>query len=86
MRRGRDGAQRDEQAAWDVAKLAAIFILLPHVYERNISAPQLLERVGIPRLPGDIVIRRGNWTIYIPIATSILLSLILTLLFALFRR
>jgi len=46
----------------------------------------LLERVGIPRLPGDIVIRRGNWTIYIPIATSILLSLILTLLFALFRR
>lgn len=46
----------------------------------------LLERVGIPRLPGDIVIRRGNWTIYIPIATSILLSLVLTLLFALFRR
>lgn len=46
----------------------------------------LLERAGIPRLPGDIVIRRGNWTIYIPIATSILLSLILTLLFALFRR
>ncbi len=30
------------------------------------------------RLPGDILIRRDNVTIYIPIATSILLSLLLT--------
>lgn len=46
----------------------------------------VLERFGIPRLPGDIVIRRGNWTFYFPIATSILLSVILSLLFYLFRR
>lgn len=45
-----------------------------------------LERFGIPRLPGDIVIRRGNWTFYFPIATSILLSVVLSLLFYLFRR
>lgn len=45
-----------------------------------------LERFGFPRLPGDIVIRRGNWTFYFPIATSILLSVILSLLFYLFRR
>ncbi|HOJ20875.1 MAG TPA: DUF2905 domain-containing protein [Armatimonadota bacterium] len=32
------------------------------------------------RLPGDILIRRGNTTIYIPIATSILVSLLLTAL------
>jgi hypothetical protein len=41
-------------------------------------------RVG--RLPGDIVYRRGSFTFYFPIVTSILLSLLLTLLFALFGR
>ncbi len=35
---------------------------------------------GLGRLPGDLVIRRGNWTLYLPIATSILLSIILTVL------
>ncbi len=40
----------------------------------------------VGRLPGDIVIRKGNFTFYFPIATSILLSIILTLLFTLFRR
>ena len=48
----------------------------------------LLMMAGIPfgRLPGDIVIRRGNGTFYFPLATSILLSIILTLLLAVFRR
>jgi hypothetical protein len=41
-------------------------------------------RIG--RLPGDIVIRGKNTTFYFPIVTSILLSLILTLLFAIFGR
>lgn len=40
----------------------------------------LLERFGLPRLPGDILIKRDNYTIYIPIATSILVSVILSLL------
>ena len=40
----------------------------------------------IGRLPGDIVYRRGNFTFYFPIVTSILLSLLLTLLLSLFRR
>jgi len=34
----------------------------------------------IGRLPGDIHIQRGNWTFYFPLATSLLLSVILTLL------
>lgn len=38
------------------------------------------------RLPGDIVYRRGSFTLYIPLATSILLSLLLTLLWRLLRR
>lgn len=43
-------------------------------------------RTGMPRLPGDIVIRRGNVTVFFPIATSLLLSIILSLLLYLFRR
>lgn len=38
------------------------------------------------RLPGDILIQRKNFTFYFPLATSILLSLILTLLFWLIGR
>lgn len=41
---------------------------------------------GIGRLPGDILIRRGNFTFYFPLATSIVLSVVLTLLLALFAR
>lgn len=40
----------------------------------------------IGRLPGDIYIQRGNWSFYFPLATSILLSIILTLIFSLFTR
>ena len=48
----------------------------------------LLVMAGIPlgRLPGDIVIRKGSGTFYFPLATSIVLSIILTLLFAILRR
>ena len=40
----------------------------------------------IGRLPGDIYIQRKNFTFYFPLATSILLSIILTLLLSFFRR
>jgi Protein of unknown function (DUF2905) len=38
------------------------------------------------RLPGDIHIQRGNWTLYFPLATCLIISVVLTLLFALFGR
>jgi hypothetical protein len=38
------------------------------------------------RLPGDIVIRREHWSLYFPLTTCILISLLLTLLFSLFGR
>ncbi len=38
------------------------------------------------RLPGDITIRRENFTFYFPLATSIVISLVLTFLFWLLRR
>jgi hypothetical protein len=43
-------------------------------------------RTPLGRLPGDIVIERGNTTFYFPIVTSILLSLILSGLLWLLRR
>jgi hypothetical protein len=33
------------------------------------------------RLPGDIHIQRGNWTFYVPLATSLIVSIALTLIF-----
>ena len=44
----------------------------------------LLENVGFGKLPGDIVIKKGNTRIYIPIGTSIFLSLLGTILLNLF--
>jgi Protein of unknown function (DUF2905) len=41
-------------------------------------------RLGLGRLPGDISINRGNLRIYIPLGTSLLLSLALTVLLRLF--
>jgi hypothetical protein len=54
----------------------------------GIAGMGLLLMLGVPvgRLPGDIVVRRGNVSFYFPLATSIILSILLTLIFALFRR
>lgn len=38
------------------------------------------------RLPGDIIIRKKNFTFYFPLATSILVSIILTLIFTFLSR
>jgi hypothetical protein len=48
----------------------------------------LLIKFGVPigRLPGDIVIEREHGTIYIPIVTCLVLSVILSVVFALLRR
>jgi hypothetical protein len=46
----------------------------------------LAERLGLGRLPGDIVVERKGFRLYAPIATSIIVSLVLTLLANLFFR
>jgi predicted phosphohydrolase len=38
------------------------------------------------RLPGDVYIQRGNWSFYFPVVTCLAISIVLTLLFALFGR
>ncbi len=46
----------------------------------------VLTRLGLGRLPGDIVVARGNFRFYFPIVTSLLISAVLTLVVWLFRR
>ena len=42
----------------------------------------ILINVGVPigRLPGDFTVRRGNFSFYFPLATSIIVSILLTLI------
>jgi hypothetical protein len=53
-----------------------------------VAAGGLLIWWGVPigRLPGDIVVRRGSFSFYLPITTSVIVSLALTALMALFKR
>ena len=53
-----------------------------------IAAAGALIMLGVPlgRLPGDFSHRRGNFSFYFPLTTSILVSIILTLLFTILRR
>ncbi len=46
----------------------------------------LLGRFGLERLPGDLVFKRGNFTVYFPIGLMILLSIVGTILLNLFLR
>ncbi|WP_419865733.1 DUF2905 domain-containing protein [Bacillus dakarensis] len=41
----------------------------------------LMQFIHIGKLPGDIVIKKGNTTVYFPIVTSLLISIVLSLIF-----
>ena len=48
----------------------------------------LVVMAGIPlgRLPGDIIWRRGQTTVYLPIVTCLVVSVVLSLIVTIFRR
>ena len=46
----------------------------------------LLSRIGLGRLPGDIMIRRGSTSFYFPLATCIVFSIVLSALMWLLNR
>ena len=54
----------------------------------GIAALGLVIMLGVPlgRLPGDFYVRRGSVSFYFPLTTSIVLSILLTIVLALFRR
>lgn len=45
-----------------------------------------LQRIGIGRLPGDIVVEREGFRFYFPVVTSLLISLLITLILWLVNR
>ena len=59
--------------------LVAVGLLWPYL-------TPLVQKLGLGRLPGDIMIEGKNSRFYFPVTTSILISLVLSLLFWLFRK
>jgi len=54
----------------------------------GIAALGLLVMAGVPfgRLPGDFMVRKGSFSFYFPLATSIVVSILLTLVLSFFRK
>jgi len=46
----------------------------------------LVPKINLFRLPGDIYYKKNNFTLYIPLTTSILISLIITLILNLLKK
>jgi hypothetical protein len=53
-----------------------------------VAAFGVVMMLGLPigRLPGDVYVRRGSFSFYVPITSSIVVSIVLTLILAFFRR
>ena len=67
-----------------LGKLFIVFGLILVLVGLLISFGAKLSWVG--RLPGDIYIKKNHFSFFFPITTSIIISIILTLIFYLFRR
>ena len=77
----KSGTSSQASISFDVGKTLVIIGL-------GIAALGLAVMLGVPlgRLPGDFYVRRGGFSFYFPLATSIILSILLTLVLAFFRR
>jgi hypothetical protein len=58
--------------------LGAILILIGLIYP-------YLQSLGIGRLPGDIVVKKDNFNLYFPVTSAIIISILLTIIFRLFK-
>ena len=58
--------------------LGTILILIGLIYP-------YLQSLGIGRLPGDIVIKKDNFNLYFPVTSAIIISILLTIIFRLFK-
>lgn len=59
-----------------------LVIVLGAIIHFKVQVPWLTGWIG--KLPGDLVIKRGNVTIYLPLATSLLASILLSFLLSMF--
>ena len=70
-------------AAMSVARLLIVFGLV--LVALGLLWP-VIDRIGLGRLPGDIVIERENFRLYLPLGTSLLISVVLSLVLWLLNR
>jgi hypothetical protein len=81
-----DGATLPPQYAEGTVTAAKILIGFAVVLALVGAALLLASKLGIERLPGDVVIKRGNFTLYAPIGLMILLSVVGSIILNLFLR
>ena len=67
-----------------IGKLFIILGVVLVVVGLGITFADKIPYIG--RLPGDIYIKREKFSFYFPIATSLIISIILTILFSIFRK
>ena len=72
----------------DISSLAKYLIFLGIILLLTGSFLYFLGKTGLPlgKLPGDIVIQKENFSFYFPLATSVILSILLTLILSLFSK
>jgi hypothetical protein len=46
----------------------------------------LFNKLGLTRLPGDLVVRRGRFTLFFPVVTCLVISVVLSLIMSIFAR
>ena len=61
-----------------------LIVILGLIVHFKVSVPWLTGWIG--KLPGDLVIKKGQTTLYLPLVTSALLSIVVSLLFSLFKK
>jgi len=69
-----------------MVNIAKILIIIGGIFLVLGGVVFLGQKIGIHRLPGDIILKRGNFTFYFPLGTCILISIFLTLLLTLLFR
>jgi len=70
-----------------MSELGKTFILLGAIFLIVGALLLIAGKIsGLGRLPGDIIIKKENFTFYFPLTTSIVVSIILSLLFVLWNR
>jgi hypothetical protein len=69
-----------------VAQIGRVLLMMGAVLAAVGVLLVLGDKLGLGRLPGDIVLRRKNGTVYFPIVTSIVLSIVLTVILNLIVR
>jgi len=89
-RRGR-AASTDPSSGLDAARTATldvsrVLIAIGLVIVAIGVLWPLASKLGLGRLPGDIVIERGNYSVYVPIVTCLVLSVLVSAVLWLFNR